>query len=334
MKDAIINGYPGKKNILFYAQNANQLIGIKEGGKIKMANGTQTSSFGTSARINHDSSKFYNSRMYKELDAVKSQAVQKENLIPKDGMNKIYCSSSENMKGIPDNSVHLMITSPPYNVGKDYDKDMNLQEYLSMLRNVLEETKRVLVDGGRVCINIANLGRKPYLPLHSYIIQIMSELGFLMRGEIIWDKSSSAGTSTAWGSWKSAKNPILRDVHEYILIFSKESYSRNTPNNAKKKDSIKKEEFMEFTKSIWNFSATSAKKIGHPAPFPEELPRRLIELYSFQEDIVLDPFMGSGQTAIEAIKCRRNYIGYDVNRDYCKLAEERIKKVNSQTKLA
>jgi len=298
-----------------------------------MANGTQTSAFGTSARINHDSSKFYNSRMYKELDAVKSQAVQKENLIPQENLNKIYRSSSEHMKEIPDNSVHLMITSPPYNVGKEYDTDMNLQEYLSMLRNVFEETKRVLVEGGRVCINIANLGRKPYLPLHSYIIQIMSELGFLMRGEIIWDKSSSAGTSTAWGSWKSAKNPILRDVHEYILVFSKESYSRNTASNSKKKDSIMKEEFMEFTKSIWNFSAVSAKKIGHPAPFPEELPRRLIELYSFQEDIVLDPFMGSGQTAIAAIKSKRKYIGYDVNTDYCKLAEERIKKVNAQTKL-
>lgn len=294
-----------------------------------MANGTRTSSFGTSARINHDSSKFYNSRMYKELDSVSSQAVKKENLIPVESLNKIYCSSSEHMKELPDNSVHLMITSPPYNVGKEYDKDMSLQEYLSLLRNVFDETKRVLVDGGRVCINIANLGRKPYLPLHAYIIQIMSELGFLMRGEIIWDKSSSAGVSTAWGSWKSAKNPILRDVHEYILIFSKETYSRTH----KKKDSIKKEEFMEFTKSIWNFSAVSAKSIGHPAPFPEELPRRLIELYSFQDDVVLDPFMGSGQTAIAAIKSKRKYIGYDINKDYCRLAEERIKKVTSQTKL-
>ena len=290
--------------------------------KIKMVNGTQTSSFGVSARLNHDSSKFYNSKMYKELNVNLNNNFVEEKIIPKQFLNKIINSSSENMKELPDNSIHLMITSPPYNVGKDYDKDLSLQEYLSLLRNVFSEVRRVLVVGGRVCINVANLGRKPYLPLHSHIIQIMSDLGFLMRGEIIWDKSSSAGTSTAWGSWQSAKNPTLRDVHEYILIFSKESYSRE---KNEKKDTLTKNEFMDFTKSIWTFPATSARKIGHPAPFPEELPRRLIQLYSFEGDIVLDPFVGSGQTPIAAAKSDRNYIGYDINKEYCKLAEKRIK---------
>src|SRR3989338_1142152 len=297
---------------------------------MNMVNGTQTSAFGTSSRINHDATNFYNSKMYNGLNGNKKDHFEKENQLSKEILNKVFCSSSENMKELPDNSVHLMITSPPYNVGKEYDKDLSLEEYLTLLRNVFKEVKRVLVTGGRVCINVANLGRKPYLPLHSAIIQIMTELGFLMRGEIIWDKSASAGTSTAWGSWKSAKNPTLRDVHEYILIFSKDNYSR--PN--KKKDSISKEEFMEFTKSIWTFPATSARKIGHPAPFPEELPRRLIELYSFEGDVILDPFIVSGQTAIASIKAKRNYVGYDIDKQYCELAQKRIKEITEQTKLS
>ncbi|MBI2042976.1 site-specific DNA-methyltransferase [Candidatus Pacearchaeota archaeon] len=292
-----------------------------------MTNGTQTSSFGTSGRLNHDSSKFYNSKMYKEINLNGDKTFEKENFIPQKYVNKIFCSSSEKMKELPDKSVHLMITSPPYNVGKDYDEDLSLKEYLNLLRDVFKETKRVLVTGGRVCINVANLGRKPYIPLHSHIIQIMSELGFLMRGEIIWNKSSSAGSSTAWGSWKSAKNPTLRDVHEYILIFSKDNYSRD---NTKKKDSISKEEFMEFTKSIWTFPATSARKIGHPAPFPEELPNRLIQLYSFEGDVILDPFMGSGQTAIASLKSNRNFVGYEIDKKYCELAEKRIQDLISQ----
>src|SRR3989344_6502034 len=298
-----------------------------------MTNGTQTSDFGVSARINHYSSKFYNSKMYQKINGNSNgqrEHFEEEKQILQQFLNKIICSSSENMKELPDNSVHLMITSPPYNVGKEYDKDLSMEEYLTLLKNVFKETKRVLVTGGRVCINVANLGRKPYIPLHSHIIKIMTELGFLMRGEIIWDKSASAGTSTAWGSWKSAKNPILRDVHEYILIFSKDNYSREKSN---KKDTITKNEFMDFTKSIWSFPATSAKKIGHPAPFPEELPRRLIHFYSFEGDVILDPFMGSGQTAIAAVKSKRNYIGYDIDEKYCELAEKRIKEVTEQTKL-
>src|SRR3989344_1902102 len=298
----------------------------------KMANGTQTSSFGVSARLNHDSSKFYNSKMYKKINGngdSQKEHFENENIIHANVLNKIICDSSENMIGLPDSSIHLMITSPPYNVGKDYDKDLSLDEYLSMLKRVFSEVKRVLVTGGRVCINVANLGRKPYIPLHSHIIKIMSELGFLMRGEIIWDKSSSAGSSTAWGSWQSAKNPTLRDVHEYILIFSKDNYSREN----KKKDTITRDEFIQFTKSIWNFKAASAKSIGHPAPFPEELPRRLMELYSFENDVVLDTFIGSGQTAIAAIKAKRNYVGYDIDKTYCELAEKRIKDITGDRKL-
>lgn len=188
--------------------------------------GTQTSTFGVSQRVNHDSSKFYDSKLYADLKTIHKEEVYEEHHIQERYLNTIICRSSEAMKELPNKSVHLMITSPPYNVGKDYDKDLSLKEYLELIRTVMKETYRVLVSGGRVAFNVANVGRKPYLPLDSYIMNIMEDIGFLMRGQIIWDKSASSGVSFAWGSYKSASNPVLRDVHEYILIFSKGTYSR------------------------------------------------------------------------------------------------------------
>ena len=173
-------------------------------------------------------------------------------------------------------------------------------------------------------MNIANLGRRPYIPLHTWIIESMLRLGFLMRGEIIWNKAASASPSTAWGSWKSAANPTLRDVHEYILVFSKGVFKRQNP--LRKANTISKEEFLEFTKSVWTFPAEQAGKIGHPAPFPLELPHRLIQLYSFKDDVVLDPFMGSGQTALAALNLERHYVGYELNAEYVSLANTRIMK--------
>ena len=288
----------------------------------KRKRGTKTSSFGSPGRINHDSTPFYTSKLYEGLP--KEQKVKYvENPVPPEFLNKIFCKSSEKMEELPDNSVHLMVTSPPYNVGKEYDKDFTLEEYLGFLKNVWREVYRVLVPGGRVCINIANLGRKPYIPLHAFIIRDMLDIGFLMRGEIIWNKASSASPSTAWGSWLSPANPTLRDIHEYILVFSKGTFKRKNVN--KRKSTITREEFLEFTKSVWTFPAVSAKEIGHPAPFPVELPYRCIQLYTYEGEIVLDPFIGSGQTAIAAIKTGRYYVGYDIEEEYVKLAEKRIK---------
>ena len=300
----------------------------------KKQQGTVTSSFGTNGRINHDSSKFYNTRMYEGL-VLKKEKPAKANAFPKELENNILFASAEKMDGIPNNSVHLMITSPPYNATKEYDEDLTLDEYLAFLKNVFEETYRVLVPGGRACINVANLGRKPYLPLTAFITQIMLDIGYLMRGEIIWDKASSASPSTAWGSWKSASNPILRDVHEYILIFSKGVYKRHLTKKEKeeKKNSIGRDEFLEYTKTIWQMKAESARRIGHPAPFPEELPTRLIELYSFETDIILDPFMGSGTTAIAALKNNRKYIGFEIKKEYITLAEQRLKKLKVDGRL-
>ncbi len=289
---------------------------------------TKTSSFGTNGRINHDSSKFYNSRLYQELEVkkVEKKPAEPVNPFPVNLLNQIICSTSENMSSIPDNSVHLMITSPPYNATKDYDEDLSLVEYLHFLERVFNETYRVLVPGGRACINVANLGRKPYLPLTAYISTMMIDIGFLMRGEIIWDKGGSASPSTAWGSWQSASNPILRDVHEYILVFSKGDYKRHLSKNEKevKLNSIGRDEFLEWTKTVWQMNAESAKRIGHPAPFPVELPHRLIQLYSFETDIVLDPFIGSGTTGVAALRAGRNFVGYEIVEEYVKLAQKRI----------
>jgi DNA modification methylase len=151
----------------------------------------------------------------------------------------------------------------------------------------------------------------------------MLNLGFLMRGEVIWDKAASASPSTAWGSWKSAANPTLRDVHEYILVFSKGAFQRQNPQN--RASTISRDEFLEFTKSVWMFPAVPASKIGHPAPFPVELPYRLIQLYSFAGEVVLDPFMGSGQTALAALQAGRHYVGYETNPQYIDLANNRIR---------
>lgn len=286
-----------------------------------MKKGSKTSSFGTTSRISHDSSQYYNSRLYSDLQVDNSSLPVPDNTYPIEYENSIILGNSENMKEIPDNSLHLMVTSPPYNVTKEYDEDLSFEEYLHLLRNVFLETYRVLVYGGRACINVANLGRKPYIPLSDYISQMMIDIGYLMRGEIIWNKVAGAGVSMAWGSWQSASNPVLRDTHEYILIFSKGSFSRKKVDG--KEDTITKDQFMEWTKSVWTMNPESAKKVGHPAPFPIELPYRLIQLYTYKNDIILDPFMGSGSTAIAALKSDRKYVGYDTNAEYIKLAEER-----------
>ena len=228
---------------------------------------TQTASFGSIVRESHSSKKFYSSKLFRDFK-VNEKIPYVENPIPKSRLDKFYCKSSEVMDEVPDSSVHLMITSPPYNVGKEYDNDLTLDEYLELLTTVFGEVKRKLVTGGRACINIANIGRKPYIPLHAMIIETMIDLGFLMRGEIIWDKSASGGGSCAWGSWMSASNPVLRDYHEYILVFSKDSYSKN--KKQPKKDTIEHDDFIEWTRSIWTFPTVNAKRIGHPAPFPIE----------------------------------------------------------------
>lgn len=289
--------------------------------------GTETEGFGSRGRESHDSSRFYNSKLYEDLNNVDLSNNQgTENKVPENILDTVILGTSENMIDLPENCIHLMVTSPPYNVGKEYDEDLSLEEYLSLLDRVFREVYRVLVHGGRACINVANLGRKPYIPLNSEIARIMNSIGFLMRGEIIWDKATSAGSSTAWGSWQSPSNPTLRDVHEYILVFSKDTYKRE---RGERTPTIARDDFLESTKSIWAFPTESAQKVGHPAPFPVALPRKLIDLYTYDSEVVLDPFMGSGTTAVAAIETNRHYIGYDIDEGYFSISMKRIAKAKA-----
>lgn len=291
-----------------------------------MARRSSTQRFGTPKRENHDSAPFYATKLYQSggpavavnLD---QPAPEEAASVPENFLDQVVVQDSRQMAGLPDACVHLMVTSPPYNVGKEYDADLSLDEYRELLRQVFQETYRVLVPGGRVCVNVANLGRKPYIPLHAYLTLDMLEIGFLMRGEVIWDKAASAGGSCAWGSWMSASNPTLRDVHEYLLIFSKGSFKRGA---AGKESTVERDEFLEMTKSIWTFPAESAKRVGHPAPFPTELPRRVIQLYTFAGDVVLDPFCGSGSTCVAAALTRRHFVGFDIDPEYAATARRRV----------
>jgi len=288
---------------------------------------TKTSSFGVSGRVSHDATPFYSRKLYKDNNIQKPcQKDLNENEIPRKFLDKVILGDArEVLKELPDRCIHLMVTSPPYNVGKEYDEDLTLEEYLAFIEEVMREVYRVLVWGGRVCFNVANVGRKPYIPLHAYLIQRFEKVGFLFRGEIIWDKGESiSGASTAWGSWKSAVNPILRDQHEYIIVLSKGSFKRERGSKA---DTITREEFLELTRSVWRFPPESAKKVKHPAPFPEELPYRCIQLYTFKGDVVLDPFAGSGTTCIAALKTRRHFIGIDIEEKYVDMANKRINDV-------
>ncbi len=243
---------------------------------------------------------------------------------------EVYYKTSEHMDEVENGSVQLMITSPPYNVGKGYvayDDKKELQVYLDFLKGVWVECEKKLCKGGRIAINIADTWRSPYIPLHCYITKQLVDLGFLMRGIIYWDKGTSVGVSTAWGSWRSASNPTLRDVGEYILVFSKGDFKMERES---KISTITANQFTAYTKSLWTFNTVQAPKdSNHPAPFPDELPKRLMLLYTYLGDTVLDPFLGSGTTCKVAKALGRKSIGYEIDTSYKPEIEAKIKKVES-----
>lgn len=286
---------------------------------------TKTSSFGVSRREAHDSSGFYARALYQNHTPDDDPSVISDLSSPcfdqTGWMNRVYCQSSEALP-VPDQSVALAFTSPPYNVGKDYDQDFSLGEYLALIERVGKEVYRTLQPGGRYVINIANLGRKPYIPLHAYYYEMHQKLGFLPMGEIIWQKGKGANGNCAWGSWRSARSPRLRDVHEYLLVFAKEDYSRPL----KGANDISEEEFMAATLSVWQIPPESARRVGHPAPFPVALAERVIRLYSYVGDVVLDPFMGAGTTCVAAVRTGRSYVGVDISEEFFHLAQDRIQR--------
>lgn len=231
----------------------------------------------------------------------------------------------------------LVVTSPPYFAGKEYEEELGAEgipgtyfEYLELLRQVFSECQEVLEPGGRIAVNVANLGRRPYRSLASDVIRIFEDLGLLLRGEAIWWKGRAAGNSCAWGTFQSPANPVLRDVTERIILASKGRFDRALKPDERQAQgrpsvsTISRDEFLEATTDLWDIPPESATRVGHPAPFPVELPKRLIDLYTFEDDIVLDPFMGSGTTAVAAMRTGRRYLGFETDEDYLLLAEQRV----------
>jgi len=239
--------------------------------------------------------------------------------------NNIICADVlDALADLPPDSAHLAVTSPPYNLGVEYDNhrdELSEEHYLQWTKKVWGECQRVLRVGGRLCINIGENKRQNIAhPTFSAFIQQCTELKMLYRGTIIWNKHSAA-KHCAWGSWKSPSNPHLVPRHEYIIIFSKGQYKLD--GNRQDVD-ITAEQFMEYTRSVWNFGTESKKRVGHPAPFPLELPERLIQFYTFRGQTVLDPFAGSGTVGVACKKLGREYILIDNSPEYCKLARARI----------
>lgn len=294
---------------------------------------TATSDFGSGKRESHDSTSFYERFTPPVISG--DERVEKPAVVDQlfEGDARLMTDDQ-----VADRSVALLITSPPYFTGKEYEKDMaagnvpsSYVEYLEMLHDVLSACLAKLEPGGRMAINVANLGRKPYRSLSADVISILQDdLGMLLRGEVIWQKAKGAGGSCAWGSYRSPQNPVLRDVTERVIIASKGRFDRAIKRPLREqrglphRATIETDEFLEGTIDVWEMPSESATRIGHPAPFPLELPRRLIELYTYEGDLVLDPFMGSGTTALAAIETERHYVGFDTEPTYIELAKQRI----------
>lgn len=291
---------------------------------------TSTANFGSGRRESHDASAFYDRFVPPAISADSTVNASAD-------LDVVHLQDARSMDGVATDSVALVVTSPPYFAGKQYEEELGVGvvpadyfEYLDLLRDVFAECRRVLEPGGRIAVNVANLGRRPYRSLSGDVTGILQDLGLLLRGEVVWWKGRAAGGSCAWGTFQRPSNPVLRDITERIVVASKgrfdraltpaQRFERGLPSTA----TISRDEFMEATTDLWEIAPESANRVGHPAPFPVELPERLIELYTYEGDVVLDPFMGSGSAAVAAIRTGRRYIGFDTDPAYIAIADERV----------
>jgi site-specific DNA-methyltransferase (adenine-specific) len=294
--------------------------------------GTRTRAFGAGGRESHDASDFY--ARFRAPKLSKDDTVNACSIA-----DTIVHGDARDMSTCDDSSIALVVTSPPYFAGKEYEQALgqghipgSYVEFLAMLRDVFQECRRVLEPGGRIAVNVANLGRKPYRSLSADVMRILQDdLELLPRGEIIWQKARGATGSTAFGSYLSASNPVLRDVTERVVVASKGRFGRAIKRSVRAErglpheNTITKEEFFESTLDVWEIRPEHARRVGHPAPFPVELPERLLRLYTYKHDVVLDPFMGSGSTAVAAVRNDRSYVGYETDVAYVDLANERVR---------
>jgi site-specific DNA-methyltransferase (adenine-specific) len=301
---------------------------------------TETSSFGVGKRESHDASAFYD----RFTPPVISKA---DDVVPPVKLDEIFVGDAGALMAdgscIADNSVALVVTSPPYFVGKSYEEAMgeghipaDYAEHLDRLQAVFARCVDKLEPGGRIAVNVANLGRRPYRSQAADVLRIFEDLGLLVRGEIIWQKSVGLTGSTAWGSFQSAANPVLRDTTERVIVASKGRFDRAVSRRVRAErgwpsaSTMSREAFMSYTTDVWQIQAESAMRVGHPAPFPVALPRRLIELYTYEDDLVLDPYMGSGTTAVAALETRRHYVGFDTETEYVAAANARLDEVRER----
>jgi DNA modification methylase len=299
---------------------------------------TSTSNFGVGRREAHDAAAFYARFEPPEL------SIDADVTPPRPMDDPFICGDARKMDALDDGSVALVVTSPPYFAGKQYEEELDRDgvpssylEYLDLLREVFAECKRTLEPGGRIAVNVANLGRKPYRSLSADVIKILQDdLHLLLRGEVVWQKGEGASGSCAWGSFRSAANPVLRDITERVVIASKGRFDRAKSVKEREalglpfENSLSSDEFMAATLDVWQIAPERAKRVRHPAPFPVELPERLIRLYTYSDDLVVDPFMGSGSTLVAAAKVGRRYVGYDLDPSYVEIARQRVQSLGSR----
>lgn len=262
----------------------------------------------------------------KEFNLMISKEFSKEiNSLPKKVENKIICGDSlKILKKLPDNCIDLIFTSPPYNFGMGYDTfedKVDWDKYFGLLFGIFKECVRVLKYEGRIVVNIQPFF-SDYIPSHHIISNFFLNEGLIWKGEILWEKNNYNCKYTAWGSWKSPSSPYLKYTWEFLEIFVKGSLSKK---GEKDNIDIKGDEFKEWVLAKWSIAPEhNMTKFDHPAMFPEALVARALKLFSYKNDIILDPFNGVGTTTFVASRLERKYIGIDISEKYCQTAKDRL----------